>query len=207
MGDSTRILRASPHTDHRPSKKAISGCCVGFQVHTVSSSKGDGLQESVSEDEGHMKLWQYGHVECFFSFASVDVDANHVTQELALVRTLIRIKHMGKTLLASCADIKSNPTKRLQIINVKSIASEVVLDRNRDKDSDTMPATIPCDNVWKRKLSSMDDSDGITADSSEGKGDGSSLWDLPVHVTADSSEGKGDGSSLWDLPVHVPPQR
>jgi hypothetical protein len=60
----------------------------------------------------------------------------------------------------------------LQVINVQRILSDAVLVRHEQ------PATIPCS--WAEKVSSMPD--GITTDSSDGRGDGSSLWHLPVHV-------------------------
>ena len=167
-------LRASPHPDHRYMKRRIIGCDVVW----VSFSKSKGLQESEVDqlpDEEHMKLLQYGHVECFFSFASRDAHHKCHTQDMALVRKMHRLEYEGcGTLLATCADTESNPkgTKMLQVINVNRILANAVLVRHEKT------ATIPCS--WTKQVSNMPD--GISADSSDGKGDGSSLWHLPVHV-------------------------
>jgi hypothetical protein len=154
------IVRASPNTDHKDSTvgRNIPGPIVAWE-----RTKDAKLSEPI----------QYAQVECFFSFHSRDLYQNFVSHDMALVRKMHRLEcGSWGTLLASCADTKLNPkgSKMLQVINVHRILAEVVLVRNEE------PATIGCSSWWSRIMMP----DGITADSSHGKGDGSLLWHLPV---------------------------
>jgi hypothetical protein len=173
-GSSVSLRASSPHADHTYHGHQIIGCDVVW----VSCSESEVLQESEIDqlpDEEYIKRLQYGHVECFFSFVSRDDWGKYFTHDMALVRKMHRLEYEGcGSLLATCAGMESNPkcTKMLQVINVQRILSDAVLVRHEQ------PATIPCS--WAEKVSSMPD--GITTDSSDGRGDGSSLWHLPVHV-------------------------
>jgi hypothetical protein len=176
LAGSSLLLRASPHIDHRYGGQKIIGCCVVWVSFTASKH----LQESAFDqlpDEEHTKLLRYGQVECFFSFFSKDAEGKCFTQDMALIRKMQRLRDKDSgTLLATCADMESNPkgTKMLQVINVQRILADAVLVKNERH------GTIP--HSWKSKLKGISVPDGITADSSAGKGDGSSLWQLPVHV-------------------------
>jgi hypothetical protein len=161
------IVRASPNTDHKDSTvgRDIPGRVVAWEPeHT--NLKDAKLSEPMR---------QYAKVECFFSFHSRDVMGNFFCHDVALVRKMHRLEcGSWGTLLASCADsdTKSNPkgAELLLVINVHRILADVVLVRNEE------PATIGCSSWW----SSIMLPDGITADSSDGTGDGSLLWHLPV---------------------------
>jgi hypothetical protein len=154
--DSSVVLRASPHTDHRYLGQRIAERIVAW--------------ESEFEDDPE----EYGHLVCLFSFSSKDADGKDCTQDVALVRKMHQVKYNRTVLLASanCADVKSNSkaTEMLQVINVQRILADVVLVPHEN------PATIG--SSWKDKDKAMPV--WITADSSAQKGDGSCLWHLPV---------------------------